>query len=229
MTIQPTYASRKFMMAGKVAILVVLGGALAGCNQAAEIPPVATDVMNMPVQADAPSAPAPAVHTVGSIFVHKHIWPNGQYLLRTSTVVEEMERDGRLLHRTEFWPSAIDPGGPCDGANGDLLDARSRNWIACLKDGEVLAETTPHNGMLSWPLQVGMAWRWMSRWTDYWLRPDFSGGQWSDHEVTAWEEVEVPAGTFMAYRAELVGTKHRSHTETVWFAPEIGQVIKRTG
>ncbi len=49
-------------------------------------------------------------------------------------------------------------GDPREVADGDLIDARSRNQIACLKDGkdgEVLAKTMPHTKMLSWPLQVG--------------------------------------------------------------------------
>ena len=208
----------------KVALVAVLAGVLAGCQQAT----VATDVMNMPVTADAPSAAAPAVNTVGSVFVYTVQRQNGLFRHVTQTIVEEMERDGLLVHRTEYSPPNEDPGSPCDGANGDLFDARSFNWIGCLKDGELLATKTPHTGLFAWPLQVGNAWRWKANWTDHVLRPDFSGPDWTDYEVTAYEEVKVPAGTFMAYRVEIVGTQYESHTETAWFAPEIGQVIKGT-
>jgi len=130
----------------------------------------------------------------------------------THTIVEETERDGLLVHRTEYSPSHEDPGGPCDGANGNLFDARSFNWIGCLKDGELLAQKTPHTGMFAWPLQVGNAWRCRARWSDYVVRPDFSGSDWTDYEVKAYEEVKVPAGTFMAYRVEIIGTQYESHT-----------------
>ena len=227
MTHRRITAPRKYMTALEVAFLCVLGGALAGCSQATDRP-VAADIMNMPVKADAPSAPAPEVNTVGSVFVGAVQRPNGLWQHETHTIVEEMERGGLLVHRTEYSPPHVDPGGPCDGANGNLFDARSHNWIACLKDGEVLAETTPHAGALSWPLQVGNAWRWMSRWTDHWLQPGFTSvsDQWSDHEVTAYEEITVPAGTFMAYRVEIVGSQCDCYTDTLWFAPEIGQLVK---
>ena len=180
----------------------------------------------MPVQADAPSATAPAVNTVGSVFVIAEQGPNGIFRHVTHTIVEEVERDGLLVHRTEYSPPQEDPGGPCDGANGNLHDARSFNWIGCLKDGSVLAQNEPHTGLFSWPLQVGNAWRWRARWQDYVVRPDFSGSFWTDYEVKAYEEVTVPAGTFMAYRVELVRTQYEGHTDIAWFAPEIGQVIK---
>ncbi len=206
----------------KIALAAVLASVLAGCNQAT----VATDAMDMPVTADAPSAAAPAVNTVGSVFVVAQQRPNGIFRHVTHTIVEEMEHDGRLIHRTEYSPPEDDPGGPCDGANGNLFDARSFNWIGCLKGGELLAQKTPHTGMFAWPLQVGSKWRWHARWSDYAVRPDFSGPDWTDYEVKAYEEVKVPAGTFMAYRVEIVRTQYESHTETAWFAPEIGQVIK---
>ena len=81
--------------------------------------------------------------------------------------------------------------------------------------------------MFSWPLhlQVGNTWRWKARWSDY-VRPDVPGSDWTDYEVKAYEEVKVRAGTFMAYRVELVRTQYKGHTDTAWFAPEIGQVIK---
>ena len=205
-----------------VACVVALAGLLAACQQ----PAVATDPMAMPVQADLPSAPAPAVNAVGSVFVITEQRPNGLYTHVTHTIVEEYEREGQLIHRTAYSPPHEDPGGPCDGANGNLFDARMFTWTACLKDGEVLAEKTPHTGILAWPLQVGNKWRWVARWSDHTVRPDFSGRDWTDYEVVAYEEVTVPAGTFMAYKVEIVGTQYESHTESVWFAPEIGQTIK---
>ena len=58
------------------------------------------------------------------------------------------------------------------------------------------------------------------------MRPDFSGSDWTDYEVKAYEEVTVLVGMFMAYWVEIARTQSESHTETAWFAPEIGQVIK---
>ncbi|MCY3703434.1 MAG: hypothetical protein OXG16_12220 [Rhodospirillales bacterium] len=184
--------------------------------------------MNMAVTAAAPSTAASAVNTVGSVFVVTEQGPNGIFRHATHTIVDEMERNSLLVHRTEYSPPHEELGGPCDGANGNLFDARSFDWIGRLKDGELLAQKTPHTGMFAWSLQVGNVWRWKARWSDYAVRPDFSGPDWTDYEVKAYEEVKVPAGTFMACRVEIVRTQYESHTEMAWFAPEIRQVIKGT-
>ena len=47
-----------------------------------------------------------------------------------------------------------------------------------------------------------------------------------NYEVNANEEVMVQAGTFTAYRVEIVRTLYESHSEKAWFTPELGQVIK---
>ncbi len=78
------------MAAVRVAF-VRLEGALAGCNLATDAP-VATNIVTMPVQADAPSVAASPAATVGSVLVDKEWGPNGRYVLRASGVVEEVER-----------------------------------------------------------------------------------------------------------------------------------------
>ncbi|MCB1962667.1 MAG: hypothetical protein KDF24_05815 [Rhodocyclaceae bacterium] len=82
-----------------------------------------------------------------------------------------------------------------------------------------------------WPLQVGAEWEFEADWT----RPDgVSGNTRQDVEVVAYEEVSVPAGTFMAFRIEHKGWYRNSRGgsgkqhDTYWYAPEVKADVRRT-
>ena len=176
---------------------------------------------------DAPVTEAPPVYAVGSSWTFDHT-VNGETHRRTTTIVEKREIDGREVdvHAVDVPTPAS--GGACDGANGNAHDAMNHNWMACLQDGEILASTSPHNGQLEWPLEVGKSWRSQMTWTNS-RKPDESGPIWMEFTVVAWEEVTVPAGTFMAYkvvRTKTSWTPMQGEESVIWYAPEFGGSVK---
>lgn len=80
-----------------------------------------------------------------------------------------------------------------------------------------------------WPLAVGKRWDFEAGWT----RADGTTGTSEQKaEVVAYEEVTVPAGTYMAYRIEYRGYFRNSRgnsgrqDETYWYAPEAKANVK---
>lgn len=78
-----------------------------------------------------------------------------------------------------------------------------------------------------WPLEVGKRW---SMDVDY-TRVDGTGNIKMDAHVVAYEEVTVPAGTFMAFRIEhdgfvRTGGFNGRMTETFWYAPAARADVK---
>ena len=49
----------------------------------------------------------------------------------------------------------------------EYRDLDTGNWVACLRDGEVLAELTPHLGFLRFPLAAGESWSQWASWKDH--------------------------------------------------------------
>lgn len=81
----------------------------------------------------------------------------------------------------------------------------------------------------SWPLEVGKKWTFDMDW----VRPDgVTGHTHQDVEVAALEEVEVPAGKFMAYRIVHRGFFSNSNNirgqqdDTYWYAPDVKADVK---
>jgi hypothetical protein len=145
------------------------------------------------------------------------------------TVAEKQQYKRRTMNMTVLSNPIRDPGGPCDGANNLLEDATTGSYAACLKDGKILSAVSPHDGRFEWPLQVGNTWRSRSQYIDNVLHPDWSGLIWQGFEVLAWEEVAVPAGTFMAYKVgRTYGSWDTAKEEeyVIWYAPEPQMIIK---
>ena len=187
-----------------------------------------TPTVEVMMDPEAPVTEAPPVYAVGSSWTYDHT-VNGETQRHTNTIVEKRDIHGRMVDVQQKSPPNRDPGSPCDGAGGDMFDSVTHNWIGCHKDGEFLASTTPNNGTYEWPLEVGKSWRSNYTWTDNALHPDWSGPSWERWTVVAWEEVTVPAGTFMAYKVVRTGTSWETTSEDVniiWYAPEFGGGIK---
>ena len=140
--------------------------------------------------------------------------------------MEKIEREGRVLDLEEHSQPISDPGSACDGETHALWDAKTSNWVGCLADGEMLAGNEPHAARYAWPLQVGNTWRWRPRWSDRVLHPEWSGSYWSEYEVLAYEEVTVPAGTFMAFKVATTRVQDDTWYETNWYAPEAAVNVK---
>ena len=202
-----------------LALIVAVAFVAAGCVTE---PPV--EIMADP---DAPVTEAPPVYAVGSIWTVDQTL-NGDVQRHTHTIVEEREVNGRVVHVASKSPPSSDPGGACDGANGDMFDAVTHNWMACLKDGEILGSLSPHSGQFEWPLEVGKSWRFQRTWTDN-VNPQGSGPGWEEFTVVAWEEVTVPAGAFMAYKVVRTKTSWQTQSEEnsiIWYAPEFGGSVR---
>lgn len=92
--------------------------------------------------------------------------------------------------------------------------------MACVKDGQTLANAIPHHGDIAWPLKVGNRWR-----TQYLWQGD---GQeyWEEYTVLAYEEVTVPAGTIMAYRIGLTDADYSGYYNEFWYAPAVQAEVK---
>lgn len=74
-----------------------------------------------------------------------------------------------------------------------------------------------------WPLFVGKTWS-----SDYRRRLEgrIEGPAHADWTVTAYEDVQVPAGTFKAFRIERKPGANTVYVATRWFAPSVGLMIK---
>lgn len=81
----------------------------------------------------------------------------------------------------------------------------------------------------SWPLEVGKKWTFEVDWT---RQDGTTGHTHQDVEVAAFEEVEVPAGKFMAFRIVHRGFYSNSNNarakqdDTYWYAPEVKADVK---
>ena len=177
---------------------------------------------------DAPVTEGPGNYGIGTTSTWNHTL-NDETVSTTVTIVEQREYNGRQVNVNSDSVAIRDPGFPCDGANGTLWDVENDAYVGCLKDGEVLASTTPYIARYSWPLQVGKNWRTQYTWTDNVINPDWSGPSWEEWTVVAWEEVTVPAGTFMAYKVVRTKTSWNTTSEDVainWYAPDIPGTVK---
>ena len=195
----------------------------AGCATEVVEPPV--EIMADP---DAPVTEAPRELGVGTVRTYNYTL-NGESYEMAFTITEKQEYKGNTVSFQTLSTPVKDPGEPCDGANNVLEDAATLSYAACLKDGKLLAAVSPNDGRFKWPLEVGKSWRAGYQWIDKVVRPDWSGRGWQEFAVVAWEEVTVPAGTFMAYKvARTNGDWDAAKEEEyiIWYAPEPQMILK---
>lgn len=197
------------------------------CNQqqALAASETASDAPEIPPTEAGPVAEAPSEYGIGTAFVG-NLTLNGETRVNTDTMVEKIERDGRILDVYEHSAAFLDPGGPCNGETHVVLDAKTQNWAGCMTNGAMLAESKPYTARLEWPLQVGNQWRAEARFEDHVLRPQWSGTYWNDYEVLAYEEVTVPAGRYMAFKVGVTKAQFNHWHETTWYSPEVGAIVK---
>ncbi|MCY4431900.1 MAG: hypothetical protein OXC11_16125 [Rhodospirillales bacterium] len=173
----------------------------------------------------APTVAAPPQFGVGTVVVGD-LTVNGTTQRITSNMIEKFELDGRTVDHYDVSPPVPNPGHPCDGETHTYWDAATHNWIGCLAGGKILGQNRPYGGRYMWPMEVGKEWRWDAGWVDNVLHPEWGGTYWADYKVAAYEEVTVPAGTFMAFRVMQYRAEFDTWRETNWFAPELGLTVK---
>lgn len=109
-----------------------------------------------------------------------------------------------------------------DGQQTHFYDRATRSFVATLSGATERLSVTPDWGNFRWPLAVGNSWQ-----ATYALRDNQYGVQYnrvvSRWQVTALEEVRVPAGAFRAFRLEGHGG---TRSQVVWYAPEMRLIVK---
>ena len=181
------------------------------------------------MEPDTPVTEGPREFGVGTVRTYNYTI-NGETYEIVITVAEKQEYKRRMMDLHVFSTPYRDPGGPCDGANNVLEDVATGSYAACLKDGKLLSTASPHDGRFKWPLQVGNSWRARHQFIDKVLHPDWSGPSWQKFAVLAWEEVTVPAGTFMAYKVARTDGNWDTVKEeeyVSWYAPEPQLIVKQ--
>ena len=153
----------------------------------------------------------------------------------TTDVLAEVEFVGYALHNGR-WVLVVfnDPPQPedsaCHGMTHEYWDLETSNWVACLRDGEVLGELTPHSGTLRFPMVAGDTWSQVMSWTDH-VRSEYSSNGTFRHSFAVKEcgvEVKVPAGEFTTCRVEMMvrGNSGDVVHETRWYDPALDLVVK---
>lgn len=134
----------------------------------------------------------------------------------TWQLTEVTNRDGREV---QVW-SRTSGGAAAESfaAGGNVFGMRTATseW-----------EAKPHLGHYDWPLYVGKTWT-----SDFVFLDRKNGGRWAitDHyEVTGWEEVTVPAGTFKALKIVSKPGTNSAYKRTIFWSPELKAQIKFVG
>jgi len=112
------------------------------------------------------------------------------------------------------------------GATTLFWDVTTLNHMAAMHNGKITSTALPSEGVFSWPLFLGKSWESRFRYRDYVDVGDFNPVS-SRYTVVSYEDVTVPAGTFMAFRIDGTPTRNESVTRVAWYAPKPGIVVKR--
>ncbi len=103
------------------------------------------------------------------------------------------------------------------------------NGVDTLRISAVLNQEQSGTPFRDWPLFVGKKWKYESEWEN---NEGTKGKTSQDAEVVSFEELNVAAGKFMAYKIEYKGivTNSRGYkgemSDTWWYAPELKTYIK---
>ena len=135
------------------------------------------------------------------------------------------------------WVSTVD--GEIRGEGEDIrevVDYRGElglwNGFDTLKIADILNQKQSETPYRNWPLEVGKKWKYESEWTN---ESGENGISSQDVEILSFEEIELPAGKFMAYKMKYdgyiqnyeVGGKGKV-IDTVWYSPKLKFNIKHT-
>jgi hypothetical protein len=108
-----------------------------------------------------------------------------------------------------------------DGTDTFYLDLQAR-FLAVVRGTTPRLTFEPYDAAFSWPLFVGKSWVNRFRMRDHERGRTFDTVEW-DGEVTAFEEVKTPAGTFKAFK--VVHQNPFSRT-TRWWSPDLGIYVR---
>jgi hypothetical protein len=108
-----------------------------------------------------------------------------------------------------------------------ILYDRDLNFVAVASDGRILREASPSLRSFDFPFYVGKEWR-----SVFTFQDNQKGLSWTPVEVfwrvKEYDQIEVPAGKFRAFLlVSEPSTNWGIRKEEVWYAPEVGQLVKR--
>ena len=153
----------------------------------------------------------------------------------TTDVLAEVEFLDYAMHNGRrvlvvFNDPPVPEDDPCHGMTHEYWDLETGNWVACLRDGELLGELTPHVGFFRFPMTVGDKWTQEMSWTNH-AHPEHSNDAPFSQTYAVEEcgiEVKVPAGEFTTCRVRFVEASYSNIVpETRWYDPDLDLVIKR--
>jgi hypothetical protein len=97
------------------------------------------------------------------------------------------------------------------------------HWAAGIVDSKVAARAVPPQPWFNWPLEVGKHWEYQGVYEEKdrkdWMRETY--------RVVGVEQVEVPAGTFHAFK--LVREVDSSILDQYWYSPDVHWYVKWLG
>ena len=103
------------------------------------------------------------------------------------------------------------------------------NGVDTVRISTILDQKQSNTPFRDWPLFVGKKWKYESEWEN---NEGTKGKTSQDAEVVSYEELNVEAGNFMAYKIEYKGmvTNSRGYkgemSDTWWYSPELKTYIK---
>lgn len=149
--------------------------------------------------------------SVGTTWVRKIVVHGKDIIItRTFTVLEESTHHGKPVHRIS------------DGAKVRLFDKATRNWTANVRAGKELNAASPYVPTYAFPLWVEKSWKATYAYNDRERGTTFENIVWRG-QITAYEDVTVPAGTFKTFKVE--GTDGGVQL-VVWYAPKLNIHVK---
>jgi hypothetical protein len=125
-----------------------------------------------------------------------------------------------------------------EGKNGLILhDLKTGNWMRTVLDGKTVGSAEPYEDIFRYPMEVGKKYQGNFYQFDYVT----SGNTIATVEVASFEEVRVPAGTFMAYQIRVkyylnvqstvgistgLAASGPFRSKNIWYSPDLKIVIK---
>jgi hypothetical protein len=187
--------------------------------------------MAAPGQGVPAGAPRPQSFTVGGNAERPDIRPGDRWSYRVTdkftNLAESVSFEVTTVTENRIHARILQSSHGMDGITG----VWDRDWNP-LVQGAI--EYKPFYPTLQFPLEPGKRWRGVGQWYNGSgvLRHDVTS------QVTGWERVAVPAGTFDAVRIVVRGgisesgsinyyAQNGSISSVIWYAPSIGQIVKK--
>ena len=107
--------------------------------------------------------------------------------------------------------------------NADRYYTLDMRWAAIVAESRVTARAVPPQPWFMWPLEVGKSWQYRGVYEDM----DRKEPVQESYTVLRVEQVEVPAGTFWAFK--LVREGGLTGSDQYWYAPDVRWYVKWVG